>query len=439
LYFTIIYANDFTIYNINPPGTHSPNGGLHFMHEKTSDAMTFEKWFAGYLKQDLKQVELFLRDETATRFLIVWSLFESHCFDGFTQVKKFWAFSKRVTESPNFYGENFLETGKYFYSRYQNRQRYKNLMHKQTSKELDEILSKGFDNLNPCELVFFLLFVVYRFRNNIFHGNKGVQSWLHYKEQITLCLTIMQPLISFSLLSRPGDEQVFSPILNAMFVLIPDGTFIMGSPKQELDRDRDEKLHNVTISKPFYLQTTAVTQAQWQKVMKNNPSDFKNRGSNDNPVEQVSWDDVQEFIRILNRMEGTDKYRLPTEAQWEYAARAGTTTRFYTGNLEADLSWAGWYERNNGRRLIHPVGQKIANLWGLYDMHGNVWEWCQDWYGYYSDKNEIDPKGPSSGSKRVNRGGSWGNTAAQCRSAKRGKLESDRSSNVIGFRLLRTF
>lgn len=129
-----------------------------------------------------------------------------------------------------------------------------------------------------------------------------------------------------------ADEKIFtSPVIGAKFILIPSGTFKMGSPSEEPERGSDETQHQVTISKPFYMQATLVTQGQWKKVMSNNPSYFKNCG-NDCPVEQVSWYDVQEFITKLNSIEGTNKYRLPTEAEWEYAARAGTTSLFYTGN-----------------------------------------------------------------------------------------------------------
>jgi formylglycine-generating enzyme required for sulfatase activity len=155
----------------------------------------------------------------------------------------------------------------------------------------------------------------------------------------------------------------------------------------------------VTISSAYYLQTTEVTQGQWKKVMGSNPSKFKNCGD-DCPVEQVSWSDVQVFIRKLNSQEGTDKYRLPTEAEWEYACRAGTTTAYSFGDNESDLGDYGWYHGNSGNRT-HPVGQKRPNPWGLYDVHGNVWEWTQT----------------EEGSRRVFRGGSWPYNAGHCHSA----------------------
>jgi len=163
--------------------------------------VTFDQWFAGYLQQDQPQVERLLNDKTATRFLIAWSLFESRCFEGFAKVNKLSAFATDVTENYTFRNEDFLELGRHFHSRYQDKRRYKNLMHKQSSKEtkeLEDIFSKQFEKLSDYELMFMLLFVVYRFRNNIFHGNKGVESWLKYTEQIGYCLKVMQSLVSLT-------------------------------------------------------------------------------------------------------------------------------------------------------------------------------------------------------------------------------------------------
>jgi len=159
-------------------------------------AMTFDQWFAHYLQQDELQVEHLLRDRTATRFLIAWSLFESRCFEGFAKINKFSAFAKLISEIHDFECLALQEPAKHFHSRYQDKQRCKNLMHDQKSKEMEEILSKEFAELSRYELTLMLLVVVYRFRNNIFHGNKGVRSWLGYKEQISLCLDVMQSFIS---------------------------------------------------------------------------------------------------------------------------------------------------------------------------------------------------------------------------------------------------
>jgi formylglycine-generating enzyme required for sulfatase activity len=215
------------------------------------------------------------------------------------------------------------------------------------------------------------------------------------------------------------------------FELIQPGEFQMGAP----DGDKDEQpVHTVRISKPFYLGKYEVTQAQWQAVMGNNPSAFT--GDPTRPVENVSWEDVQEFIRRLNTKEGGATYRLPTEAEWEYAARAGTTTAYSFGNDKSQLSQYAWYEDTSGRQT-HPVGKLKPNAWGLYDMHGNVWEWVQDWYGPYAAGAAVDPAGPSSGSSRVYRGGSWRSGAGRCRSACRGYWPPGRRFDYLGFRLLR--
>jgi len=251
-----------------------------------------------------------------------------------------------------------------------------------------------------------------------------------------VALLTMVCFATYSMAQKKGSETSISPTIGAKFVFVPAGSFTMGSPAGEYGRGDDERQHQVTISKPFYLQTTEVTQGQWQQVMGNNPSYFKHCGA-DCPVEQISWNDVQEFIRKLNSQEGVDRYRLPTEAQWEYAARAGTTTKFHTGNSSEALSRAGWYSGNSGSRT-HPVGQKTSNAWGLYDMSGNVREWVQDWVGNYPSGSVTDPEGPSSGSSRVGRGGSWYSGVRGCRSAGRYDVVPSERRFSLGFRLLRT-
>jgi formylglycine-generating enzyme required for sulfatase activity len=222
------------------------------------------------------------------------------------------------------------------------------------------------------------------------------------------------------------------------FLLIPAGKFIMGSPPDEQGRSDDEIQHEVIISKPFYLQTTEVSQAQWKKVMDgDNPSHFKDCGD-DCPVERVSWDDAQKFISKLNQMEGTNKYRLPTEAEWEYAFRAGTQTIFSFADEEDKLGEYAWYEGNSDRKT-HTVGKKKPNAWGLYDMRGNVWEWCQDWYGEYPSNSVVDPKGPDKGEYRVLRGGSWENGARVMRSANRDYNNPVMRLGSFGFRVARDF
>jgi len=196
------------------------------------------------------------------------------------------------------------------------------------------------------------------------------------------------------------------------FVLIPAGKFIMGSPETEKDRLDNETQHEVTISKPFYMGRYEVTHEQYEAVRGKKPSAFKGAK---NPVDSVPWEGAQEFCKKLSAKTGKT-VQLPTEAQWEYACRAGTKTRFYSGDAEGDLDRVAWYGANS-KGLTHPVGQKGANAWGLYDMHGNVWEWCQDWYGEYAAGAATDPQGAASGPARVLRGGSWNGGPGGCRSA----------------------
>lgn len=209
--------------------------------------------------------------------------------------------------------------------------------------------------------------------------------------------------------------------------------FTMGSPVTEQGRSNDENQHTVILTKGFWLGKTVVTQAQWEAVMESNPSNFK---GSDLPVEQVSWDDAMAFSRKLTererqagRLPDGYEYTLPSEAQWEYACRAGTTGA-YAGDLDA----MAWFKQNSGN-TTHPVGQKGANAWGLYDMHGNVWEWCRDWYGNYPGGSVTDPTGPPQGSDRVSRGGCWGNDAAICRSAFRYRINPGFRLLNLGFRL----
>ncbi len=197
-------------------------------------------------------------------------------------------------------------------------------------------------------------------------------------------------------------------------VLIPAGEFLMGSPDSDKDALPSEKpQHRVRITKPFYLGKYLVTQDQWQTVMDSNPSEFKGPK---NPVEQVSWDECRTFLGKLNAKSaaGGGKFQLPSEAQWEYACRAGSKTRYCFGDDESKLGDYAWYEANSGNKT-DPVGEKKPNAWGLYDMHGNVWEWCEDWYADYKESAVDDPTGAATGSLRVIRGGSWIRPAGYCR------------------------
>ncbi len=230
----------------------------------------------------------------------------------------------------------------------------------------------------------------------------------------------------------------------------------MGSPASDTVAFFDERPpHRVRITRPFYLGKYLVTQEQWKAVMGSNPSQFKGATS---PVESVRWDECQKFLEKLStrsRPRG-GKFQLPTEAQWEYACRAGSTTRYCFGDDKAQLGQYAWYAANADDRT-HPVGQKKPNAWGLYDMHGNLWEWCADWYdgGYYahSAANDLiswtttssgrhyaypeasDPAGPSEGTCRVMRGGCWDRDATDCRSAFRGNFDLGSGWNFIGLRV----
>jgi formylglycine-generating enzyme required for sulfatase activity len=216
-------------------------------------------------------------------------------------------------------------------------------------------------------------------------------------------------------------------------VLIPKGTFTMGSPETEGGRAGNEgPPHPVTITKPFYMGTTEVTQAQYEAVMGKNPSTFK---GTENPVDSVSWNDAVEFGRKLSDRTGK-KVRLPTEAEWEYACRAGTKTPFSFGEKEADMGDYAWYNSNSGGKT-RPVGGKKPNAWGLYDMHGNLEEWCGDSsVESYANPKKVGPQGPAAGATRVLRGGGWNLWPQVCRSAWRSLHDSGTRSNWAGLRVV---
>lgn len=197
-------------------------------------------------------------------------------------------------------------------------------------------------------------------------------------------------------------------------VWVDGGTFRMGATSEQGSEISDEKpVHSVTLS-GYYIGKTEVTQALWQAVMGSNPSYFE---GDDLPVEQVSWDDCQEFIRKLNSLTGQN-FRLPTEAEWEFACRGGNNSRGYKYSGSNYIDNVAWYDGNSGDKT-HPVATKSPNELGIYDMSGNVWEWCADWYGDYSSGRQTNPKGPYGGSNRVIRGGSWSYGARICRSSDR--------------------
>lgn len=233
-----------------------------------------------------------------------------------------------------------------------------------------------------------------------------------------------------------AQEKTLTNSIGMKFVLIPAGSFAMGrDPNSEDGFDDEIPRHNVTISKTFYIGKYEVTQAQWLVVMGTNPSYFKGET---NPVEQVLWKDIQEFLRRLNKKEGISQYRLPTEAEWEYACRTGTTTTYSFGDDSGSLGKYAWYDGNSNQET-HPVGQLQPNAWGLFDMHGNVSEWVQDWYGekYYTNSPSTDPQGMSSGQSHVHRGGSWYDQPSGVRSSLRYWYTLDYQSYFVGFRVVR--
>ena len=230
----------------------------------------------------------------------------------------------------------------------------------------------------------------------------------------------------------PGATRTFDGI---EFQWCPPGTFAMGGPTIESGHEDDETLHEVTLTKGFWLSKHEITQSQWTDRIGENPSFFE---GDDLPVENVTWEDVQEFLVVLNTAVSGATYRLPTEAEWEYACRSETTTRFYWGNdaAETEIDDNAWYSENCV--ATQPVGELEPNAWGLLDMSGNVYEWCQDKYGVYPTNAVTDPIGSDAGNTRVVRGGSYVDAALECRTPNRDFRNPDVPIFNIGFRLLRT-
>jgi len=232
---------------------------------------------------------------------------------------------------------------------------------------------------------------------------------------------------------------------------IPAGKFTMGSPKSEKTREDDEVQVSVTLTKPFGLGKTEVTQGQWKEVMGTEPWDGQDyvQADKDCPATYVNWGDATEFCKTLTAIErksgklkADEEYRLPTEAEWEYACRAGTKTAYSFGDDEKQLGDYAWFEDNAmyaGEEYAHKVGKKKPNPWGLHDMHGNVFEWCSDWYAAGLLSGGIDPVGRERGRWRVRRGGCWGNQPNVCRSANRRFFDDPSNRNYdLGFRVVRS-
>jgi formylglycine-generating enzyme required for sulfatase activity len=258
-----------------------------------------------------------------------------------------------------------------------------------------------------------------------------------------LVIAVLSPSHAISVEKKKPKS--FTNSVGMKLVSIGAGEFRMGSPASEKTRDDDEAQHAVRLSRGFYMSTTEVTQGQFMKVMGTTPWKDKTFVKEDanQAASYISWEDATKYCVRLSKKEGR-KYRLPSEAEWEYACRGGTTTVFSFGDDRKNLGSYGWYGGVIGdgsaksEKYAHAVGQMRANAWGLYDMHGNVYEWCSDWYGkdYYGKSPVVDPVGPSSGSERVLRGGSWGIDAQYCRSAFRCGYTLTFRNDSVGFRVL---
>lgn len=271
--------------------------------------------------------------------------------------------------------------------------------------------------------------------------------WSQWRDRFRLYrLTLVLALPISTMLSgceRQHEKIWVEPFTGMQFVLIPAGEFMMGSPDNEIDRKSDEVRHRVRITRDFYFGKYEVTQGEWEKIMGENSSHFKNCCSRC-PVECVNWNEVRSFIAKLNEISAGEKFRLPTEAEWEYACRAGTSTPFNTGkNLTTDqANYDGNYPypgepKGLYREKTMPAGSFPPNAWGLYDMHGNVWEWCEDDYCAYPPGPAVNPLGRCEAEKKVIRGGSWYFNAANARSARRYTHAPRDSGFSLGFRLVR--
>ena len=246
---------------------------------------------------------------------------------------------------------------------------------------------------------------------------------------VTYVLTLVKPVFA-----QQDQTNISIPVrygLTIEMVKVEGGTFMMGAtPEMQNPYEQEKPVHQVTLTNDYYMGKYEVTQALWQAVMESNPSNFK--GAN-LPVEQVSWDDCQVFLTKLNSMTGR-KFRLPTEAEWEYAARGGKKSLGYQYSGSNNISDVAWYKDNSGG-ITHSVGMKQANELGIFDMNGNVWEWCQDWFDSYSSSSQTNPTGAISGAFRVFRGSSWGGNVRMCHLSCRDRYVTYCRNYRLGFRL----
>jgi formylglycine-generating enzyme required for sulfatase activity len=284
-------------------------------------------------------------------------------------------------------------------------------------------------------------------RPNTIRGVSRISAGTGKKTCHRFLLILVFCVVFFPAWASHAQEQKVRNSLGMEFVLIPAGMFIMGSPLEEAYRDPSEVQHPVTITRPFYMQTTEVTVDQWRAVMGRRLLARK-KGSGDMPVVKVSWYDCKKFISKLNRMTG-DHYLLPTEAQWEYAARAGSETAYFWGSqidcgramfANNPMKYDACVADNRSSGIDHskptPVKRYPPNAWGLYDMHGNVWEWCEDLFDRYGTVSMVDPCETESGKDRVRRGGSWFGPGYSCRSANRAYGHPMSRLQNTGFRLV---
>jgi formylglycine-generating enzyme required for sulfatase activity len=329
-------------------------------------------------------------------------------------------------------------------------------------EDLSQKFAKEEDQLKTVEAYILFLewkktskHILIEHASKILSGIKSNQGYTSYvKHLISLSKGIIKPenissslelyyrmklLISEKPFQSPTDKYTISPnfkvgvnSIGIEFILIPAGEYMMGAVDYDTKADHTEKpSHLIKIEKPFYIAKFPTTQESWEKIMGKNPSKFPDSDKK-SPVDSITWEEIQVFIKKLNEMEGLfpeKGYRLPMEIEWEYACRAGTSSLFYFGDDSAQVGDHAWFEKNSSNRT-HPVGTKKPNPWGLYDMVGNVWEWCQDWYSEYSS-NETNPP-----SRKVRRGGSWMDSESSLRSSERGSDRPNFLYSDLGFRLV---